>query len=192
MNADGSDMIRLSTDQPGDFPGDLFPAWQPIPDATPPTVNCTASPNLLWPPNHTLRPITVTVNVADTGTGPAGFKLVSITSNQADSSSGGDPPNDIQGWTPGTPDTNVNCEQSVIKSSRTYTLTYEGRSRPEIPPAAPPKSSCRTTAHSQGGVGASPEVMLVGDKTAGFLAESGAVRSTSHACVMPPAPPGRL
>jgi hypothetical protein len=34
-------------------------------DKTAPTVSCTASPHQLWPPNHTLIPVTVAVDVAD-------------------------------------------------------------------------------------------------------------------------------
>jgi hypothetical protein len=44
--------------------------------------------------------------VTDTLSGPAGFTLVSVTSNEPDNGLGdGDQPNDIQGFALGTPST---------------------------------------------------------------------------------------
>jgi Bacterial Ig-like domain (group 1)/Thrombospondin type 3 repeat len=97
-------------------------------DSTPPTVTCSASPSTLRPPNHKLVAITVAVSVSDAESGPAGFTLVSVTSSQADSGLGSeDVPNDVQGWTTGTADTNGFLRAERFSSARTYTLTYEGR-----------------------------------------------------------------
>jgi hypothetical protein len=56
-----------------------------IMDSTPPTVTCSVSPNRFWPPNHQLITVQATVIVVDTLSGPAGFTLVSVTSNEPDS-----------------------------------------------------------------------------------------------------------
>jgi hypothetical protein len=53
-------------------------------DKTPPTVTCQATPSTLWPPNGNLVSVTVIVSVTDSGSGPNGYKLVSITSNEGD------------------------------------------------------------------------------------------------------------
>jgi DNA-binding beta-propeller fold protein YncE len=75
-------------------------------DKTAPTVACGATPNKLWPPNHKLVPVNVTVAVADALLGPAGFTLASVASNEPDNGLGdGDTPNDIQGFAVGTADT---------------------------------------------------------------------------------------
>ena len=97
-------------------------------DTTPPTVTCSASPSVLRPPNQRLVPISVAVSVTDTGSGPAGFILVSVTSNQADSGlTTEDLPNDIQGWATGTADTSGLLRAERFFRTRIYTLTYEGR-----------------------------------------------------------------
>jgi len=97
-------------------------------DTTPPTVACSASPSTLRPPNHRLVPISVTVSVTDTGSGSAGFILISVTSDQADSGlTTEDLPNDIQGWATGTADTSGLLRAERFFRNRTYTLTYEGR-----------------------------------------------------------------
>lgn len=98
-------------------------------DTTPPTVTCSATPKALWPPNHKLRVVAVAVMVTDSGSGPAGFTLVSVTSSEPDNGLGdGDTAGDIQGWTTGTADTSgmLRAERSGAGTGRVYTLTYEG------------------------------------------------------------------
>lgn len=119
-------------------------------DTTPPTVTCSATPKTLWPPNHKLRVVTVAVVVTDSGSGPAGFKLVSATSSEPDNGLGdGDTAGDIQGWTTGTADTSgmLRAERSGAGTGRVYTLTYEGAD------AAGNTATCSTTVtvpHDQG------------------------------------------
>jgi len=69
-------------------------------DKTPPMLACTASPNVLWPPNNKLVPVNVSVTVSDVLSGPSGFTLVSVSSNEPDSGQG-----DIQGFVTGTAST---------------------------------------------------------------------------------------
>lgn len=92
-------------------------------DVTPPIVACSVSPAELWPPNNTLRPVAANVSVTDPGgSGPAGFTLISVTSNEGT-------PADIVDFVVGTPDTNgsLRAARRGSGSGRRYTLTYEGR-----------------------------------------------------------------
>ena len=101
----------------------------PPPDTTPPTMTCSVTPDILWPPNHKLVNVTATVTVADGESGAAGFTLVSVTSNEPDNGLGdGDQPNDIQGFVLGTADTSgfLRGERSGKGNGRVYTLTYQG------------------------------------------------------------------
>ena len=129
-------------------------------DATPPKITCTVSPSILWPPNHKLIPVTVTVLVSDVLSGPAGFVLQSVTSmDQVKERGGGrrddserdddkgdkgkgenNTAPDIQGFIPGTAST-----QGFLRAerpddgSRTYTFVYQGKD------AAGNSASCTTT-----------------------------------------------
>jgi Bacterial Ig-like domain (group 2) len=92
-------------------------------DKTPPNVACTASPDTLWPPNHKLVTINVSVTISDSLSGSAGFSLASVTSNEPDSGVG-----DIQGFVIGTASTNgqLRAERLGSGTGRVYTLTYTG------------------------------------------------------------------
>jgi hypothetical protein len=92
-------------------------------DKTPPTVTCQASPSTLWPPNGKLVPVQVTVSVTDpNGSGPAGFTLVSLTSNE------GSIADEQQGFVVGSASTNGSLQASRAGngSGRIYTLSYQG------------------------------------------------------------------
>jgi hypothetical protein len=113
-------------------------------DKTPPTITCSASPNVLWPPNNKLVPVSVSVTVTDALSGPAGFTLVSVTSNEPDSGQG-----DIQGFATGTSSTSgqLRAQRLGSGSGRVYTFTYSGSDR------AGNTASCGTTVsvpHDQG------------------------------------------
>lgn len=98
-------------------------------DKTPPAMTCSVNPGELWPPNHNLVPVNVSVQVSDLLSGPDGFTLVSVISNEPDNGLGdGDTSGDIQGFEAGTPDTNgqLRAERSGAGSGRVYTLNYTG------------------------------------------------------------------
>jgi len=98
-------------------------------DRTPPAVRCSAEPSTLWPPNHRLVPVNVHVAVADAGSGPAGFQLRAVASDQPDGP-GRPHAGDEQGWTVGAPDTAglLRAERDGA-AARTYTLRYRGFDR---------------------------------------------------------------
>lgn len=113
-------------------------------DKTPPTVACSASPNVLWSPNNKLVPANVSVNVSDALSGPGGFTLLSVTSNEPDSGQG-----DIQGFVTGAASTSGQLRAQRLGSGtgRVYTFTYSGFDR------AGNSASCTTTTtvpHDQG------------------------------------------
>jgi Carboxypeptidase regulatory-like domain/Nidogen-like len=97
-------------------------------DSVDPTVRCSTDPTTLWPPNHKLRDIRATVNMSDTGSGPARFALTSVTSDEPDNGLGdGNSTGDIRGWLIGTADTTgqLRAERSGNRDGRAYSLTYE-------------------------------------------------------------------
>jgi len=66
-------------------------------DKTPPVVlGVSASPNVLWPPNHAMVPIAVTVSVRDAATRDPICSIVSATRSEPDNGRGnGDTTNDV-------------------------------------------------------------------------------------------------
>src|SRR5260370_6444151 len=88
-------------------------------DKTPPTVACSASPNVLWPPNNKLVPVNVSVNVSDSLSGPGAFTLVSVASNEPDSGLG-----DIQDFVAGAASTGGQLRAQRLGSGtgRVYTF----------------------------------------------------------------------
>jgi hypothetical protein len=85
-------------------------------DKTPPTVTGAVTPGSIWPPDHKFVPITATVNVGDSASGPATFVLVSATAS-GDAS-------DIEGFTVGQASTSG---QVRANKDEVYTLTYQGK-----------------------------------------------------------------
>jgi hypothetical protein len=113
-------------------------------DKTPPTVTCSVSPNVLWPPNGDLVPVNAYVTVTDLLSGSAGFNLVSVTSSEPDSGLG-----DIQGFVAGTPSVSGQLRAQRLGSGngRVYTLTYSGLDHAGNPAAC---TTTVTVPHDQG------------------------------------------
>jgi len=87
-------------------------------NAPPPTIACSATPKVLWPPNNKLVSVAITVT-ASTPT----FRLVSVTANEGTAA-------DMTGWSIGTADVagQLRASRSGGGSGRTYSLTYEAAS----------------------------------------------------------------
>lgn len=104
-------------------------------DTTPPALTVTLSPNLLWPPDHKLVPITATVGASDTCDASPTVELVSVTSNEPDNGLGdGDQPNDIQAMAGGPIPFGTDvlsfllrAERSGLGNGRVYTVTYTAK-----------------------------------------------------------------
>ncbi|GAC1444862.1 MAG: hypothetical protein NVSMB52_04660 [Chloroflexota bacterium] len=120
FNKDGSyNVLYYSTDVAGNRQANQSVTFKI--DQTAPTVTCVASPALIWPPNHKMVPVNVTVKVADGLSGPNGFILISATSSEPNAN------NDIQGFVTGAPSTSgfLRAERSGGGNGRIYTLTYQ-------------------------------------------------------------------
>jgi hypothetical protein len=99
-------------------------------DLTPPSISCSADPSTLFPPDHRLVPILVTVNTSDNLSGVAGFKLLAVTSSEpAQTPGSGNTNPDIQDWQIGTPGVSglLRAERSGSGNGRTYTITYQAQ-----------------------------------------------------------------
>ena len=101
-------------------------------DKTAPRCSATATPATLWPANHSLTPVAVTVDSDDPLSGLLSTVLVSAASSEPDNGLGdGDTSNDVQSFDLGTLDTSglLRAERSGDGSGRRYTLTYEVRDK---------------------------------------------------------------
>ena len=96
-----------------------------IQDTTPPTIsNLSVTPESLWPPNHAMVPVTVSVSVADVCDATASCHILSVTSNEAiDGEGDGSTSPDWNITGPLTLD--LRAERAGKGSGRTYTVTIE-------------------------------------------------------------------
>ena len=92
-------------------------------DTTPPKINSvTATPDTLWPPNHKMVPVTVTVDVSDICDATPTCKIVSVASNEPvdDSGDGSTAPD----WKiVGDLAVELRAERSGSRTGRVYTIT---------------------------------------------------------------------
>lgn len=92
-------------------------------DTTPPTItSASASPNTLWPPNHKMVPVTVTVAATDNSGDVPTCQIVSVSSNEPINGLGDG--NTAPDWQITGPLTvNLRAERSGKGTGRTYTIT---------------------------------------------------------------------
>ena len=99
-------------------------------DNTPPVLQLSADPSLLWPPNHRMVPVKVKIDVQDDQDSQPVVTLVSVKSNETDNGLGdGDSSGDIQDASIGTDDRELalRAERGGNGTGRVYTLTYQAR-----------------------------------------------------------------
>lgn len=112
------------------FATDAFAASQFegfVGDTTPPDLEVTLEPSMLWPPNHRMVEVEATIVVVDDIDPTPEIVLVSITSNEPDDGTGdGDTANDIQDADFGTDDRvfSLRSERSGEGTGRVYTVVY--------------------------------------------------------------------
>ena len=99
-----------------------------------PDIEVSATPDILWPPNHKMVQVTTTVAATDNCDTEPVIEFVSIVMNESDETITYDPNYDlsfIYGLTSGDiqiiDDFNfyVRCERSGKSNGRTYTITYK-------------------------------------------------------------------
>jgi hypothetical protein len=96
-------------------------------DDTPPTVEAVADPGVLWPPNHKLHQVDVTLVVTDACDPEPTVVLTTLTSNEPDDGEGdGNTVGDIQEAEIGTDDRSflLRAERMGGGSGRIYAATY--------------------------------------------------------------------
>lgn len=96
-------------------------------DTTPPVVLISMEPQTLWPPNHRMIDVSVSVLSSD-ACSTAGMVLTSVTSSDADNGDGGgDTVNDIQDVELGTADVQfkLRAERAGGGGGRIYTAVYK-------------------------------------------------------------------
>jgi hypothetical protein len=96
-----------------------------VQDTTPPDINAVvADPDMLWPPNHKMAPVTVTVDATDLCDPNFTCEIVSVTSNEPiDGLGDGDTSPDWVITGPLTVD--IRAERSGTGTGRIYTITVE-------------------------------------------------------------------
>jgi hypothetical protein len=92
-----------------------------VADTTPPSLSFTLSPNLLWPPNHSLVDVTATLTSSDVCDPSPSVVLASITSNEPPSNFG---PEFVAALGTNTPTFSLRSERQGQGDGRTYVVTY--------------------------------------------------------------------
>jgi hypothetical protein len=144
-------------------------------DTTPPDLSATLVPASLWPPNHRMVDIAVTVQASDV-CGAATFELSAVTSDEPDDAAGpddGETTQDIQGVDAGTADVDFSLRAERYRNGpgRSYTvevraLDASGNSVTRLPTVVVP--------HDVAGV-AEPILLTASETPAGTLLEWTAV-----------------
>jgi hypothetical protein len=94
-------------------------------DTTAPTIaSVTASPDILWPPNHKMGPVTVSVDVSDVCDAALDCQIVSVSSNEPANGVGDG--NTQPDWViTGDLTVDLRAERSGPGSGRVYTITVQ-------------------------------------------------------------------
>jgi hypothetical protein len=105
-------------------------------DLTAPVMACSATPDVNWPPNHSLVPVTTMVTLTDSLSAAASFRLIGAANSEPDArvandTLGTDMSADIQGFELLTADTQgiVRAERNGSGPGRQYTFRYEAFDR---------------------------------------------------------------
>ena len=95
---------------PGPSPCPNFPA------VVPPTISAlTATPNVLWPPNGKMVPVTIGVTVADDSDPAPACQITGVTSNE---------PLGVSDWTlTGPLSLNLRADRNGLGAGRIYSIT---------------------------------------------------------------------
>jgi len=91
-------------------------------DKAPPTVTCSVSPSVLWPPNHKMVPVTI-VGVTDPDGDPFSIQITAIAQDEPTNGLGdGNACPDGQGIN--TAIAQLRAERSGTGNGRVYTITF--------------------------------------------------------------------
>jgi hypothetical protein len=118
--------LCASFDSDGDGCPDSSDPQPLVPETSPPQIQGSVSPSRLWPPNHKLVPIHVSISATDNCTVHPQIRLVSIASSEPAAGPGTGPflP-DIVDATLGVFDTDFSLRAERYASDRIYTIVYE-------------------------------------------------------------------
>jgi dipeptidyl aminopeptidase/acylaminoacyl peptidase len=82
MDADGGNVTRVLDGQPSNSsPTYTVSDWQPIPNRPPDCSGVSASPDVLWPPNHKLRPVELS-GATDPDGDPVSLAITGVTQDE--------------------------------------------------------------------------------------------------------------
>ena len=118
----GTHIITLNaTDMAGNIGSDNVTVT--VVDTAPPEINISATPSILWPPNHKYVQVEATVTAQDAGDPSPTITFVSVTSNEPDNGKGdGNTVNDIV--IVDKYNFEFRAERSGKGTGRVYTITY--------------------------------------------------------------------
>ena len=105
----GIHKFSLTVTDPGGL-GNTTTTQVTVQDTTPPSLSIALAPNILWPPNHKLVPITAAISTSDTCVAAPQIVLVSITANEPLA------PGEVQGAAFGTDDSSFNLAATRLGS----------------------------------------------------------------------------
>ena len=117
---DAGTLVWAAPDQPGSSAWYLYQAKWVVSDTTPPQIlSLAATPNLLWPANHRLIPVMLTVNAVDNSDPSPVVRITQVTCNEPRASSTPD-------WElTGPLSLNLRADRSGNGKGRVYTVMVQ-------------------------------------------------------------------